>query len=240
MFDFTSRLLVSLLSFGTLFSGSGTPVAVLPDQPVAVVQSVDLARASYRPVTQSQPEVQSQRPHLYTFVWYRRPTVSQAPKASAPAPAQIVKPVAQAPRPVTQTPQPVTPVAAPGLTAEESRMVDLVNAERARAGLPVLQVDPGLVQTARAKSQNMATLHYFGHESPTLGSPFDQMRAAGIRYTTAGENIAGNQSVDAAHQALMNSPGHRANILNPSFTKVGIGIIHGGQYGMMFTQQFIG
>jgi len=119
-------------------------------------------------------------------------------------------------------------------------MVELVNAERTRSGLPALKVDLALVQTARAKSQDMVARNYFDHNSPTLGSPFDQMKAAGIRYMTAGENLAGNQSVDAAHRALMNSPGHRANILSRSFTKIGIGIIHGGTYGMMFTQQFIG
>lgn len=119
-------------------------------------------------------------------------------------------------------------------------MVELVNAERAKAGLPALQVDMRVVQTARVKSQDMITYNYFSHDSARLGSPFDQMRRAGIQYRTAGENIAGNQTVEAAHRALMNSPGHRANIMSRSFTKIGIGIIKGGRYGMMFTQQFTG
>ncbi|MBY6277600.1 CAP domain-containing protein, partial [Symbiobacterium thermophilum] len=66
------------------------------------------------------------------------------------------------------------------------------------------------------------------------------MKAYGVSYRTAGENIAGNQSVQAAHTALMNSSGHRANILNASYTHVGIGIVEGGPYGMMFTQMFVG
>jgi len=66
------------------------------------------------------------------------------------------------------------------------------------------------------------------------------MKAYGVTYRTAGENIAGNQSVQAAHTALMNSSGHRANILNPNYTHVGIGIVEGGPYGMMFTQMFVG
>jgi uncharacterized YkwD family protein len=119
-------------------------------------------------------------------------------------------------------------------------MVTLVNGERAKAGLRPLTADLRLVQTARAKSQDMISGGYFGHESPRLGSPFDQMRAAGIAYATAGENIAGNSGVEGAQVSLMNSPGHRANILNPKFTRMGIGIIRGGAYGLMVTQQFIG
>lgn len=66
------------------------------------------------------------------------------------------------------------------------------------------------------------------------------MKAEGISYKTAGENLAGAPSVDHAHTSLMNSAGHRRNILNPAFTHIGIGIINGGPYGMMFTQMFIG
>ncbi|MDB4897121.1 MAG: SCP-like extracellular [Firmicutes bacterium] len=119
-------------------------------------------------------------------------------------------------------------------------MVRLVNAERASAGLAPLAIDMRIVQTARAKSRDMISNGYFGHQSPTLGLPFDQMKVAGITYRSAGENLAGNQSVAAAHKALMNSPGHRANILSPKYTKIGIGIIHGGPYGTMFTQHFLG
>jgi uncharacterized protein YkwD len=72
------------------------------------------------------------------------------------------------------------------------------------------------------------------------GSPFDMMAKFGITYRTAGENIAGNSSVQGAFQAWMNSPGHRANILNGQYNTTGIGIVHGGQYGIMFTQEFVG
>lgn len=119
-------------------------------------------------------------------------------------------------------------------------MVDLVNAERSRAGLPALQVDPVLVGLARLKSEDMVAKGYFGHISPTYGSPFAMMDQAGVRYRYAGENLAGAPTVDVAHRALMNSPGHRANILNPHFTHVGIGIARGGPYGYMYTQMFTG
>ena len=97
-----------------------------------------------------------------------------------------------------------------------------------------------LTRLARLKSQDMINLNYFAHQSPTYGSPFDMMKAAGVTYRYAGENLAGAPTVEQAHTGLMNSPGHRANILNPNFTHIGIGAITGGRYGMMFTQMFVG
>ncbi len=126
------------------------------------------------------------------------------------------------------------------MTAEEQQMLSLVNQERAKAGLPALKADMRLVLLARKKSQDLIDKNYFSHTSPTYGSPFDMMKAAGITYGTAGENLAGSYSVESAHTALMNSEGHRRNILNPAFTHIGIGIVHGGTYGMMFTQMFTG
>lgn len=127
-----------------------------------------------------------------------------------------------------------------GITAEEQLMVTLVNRERAKAGLQPLQVDLRLVELARMKSKDMIDLNYFSHTSPTYGSPFDMMKKAGVEYYTAGENLAGASTVEKAHEALMQSDGHRRNILNPSFTHIGVGIVKGGSYGMMFTQMFIG
>lgn len=119
-------------------------------------------------------------------------------------------------------------------------MVQLVNQERVKSGVPPLKIDARLVDLARKKSQDMITRHYFGHTSPIYGSPFQMMQAAGIKYRTAGENLAGAPDVQTAHTNLMNSPGHRANILNPAFTHIGIGIVPGGPYGAMFTQMFVG
>lgn len=127
-----------------------------------------------------------------------------------------------------------------GLTKDEKLMLDLVNKERVKAGLKPLEVDMRLVDISRKKSKDMIEKNYFGHISPTYGSPFDALKNAGISYRYAGENIAGAPTVEKAHEALMNSPGHRANILNPNFNKVGIGIVDGGPYGKMFTQTFIG
>ena len=119
-------------------------------------------------------------------------------------------------------------------------MLKLVNAERTSRGLAALQIHDGLVKLARLKSQDMLTHNYFAHQSPTYGSPFDMMRQGGVSFRYAGENLAGSPTVERAHTNLMNSPGHRANILNPNFTHIGIGVLEGGMYGNMFTQMFIG
>lgn len=119
-------------------------------------------------------------------------------------------------------------------------MLNLVNSERSKMGLRPLQADLKLTQVARLKSQDMIAKNYFSHTSPTYGSPFNMMKTYGITYRTAGENLAGNGSVTGAHTSLMNSSGHRANILNSNYTHVGIGIVSGGRYGMMFTQMFVG
>lgn len=125
------------------------------------------------------------------------------------------------------------------LSAAEQQMVDLVNKARSENNLPALKVDIALANVARTKSKDMIDNNYFSHNSPTYGSPFDMMKSFSIRYIKAGENLAGNQTVQAAHDALMKSPGHRANILSPDYTHIGIGIVEGGSYGNMFTQMFI-
>ncbi len=152
---------------------------------------------------------------------------------------QAKQPVPQQPNPSLQPNQSNDQVQT-GITAEEQEMVDLVNAERAKVGLPALKVNTELTNVARVKAQDMIDNNYFSHQSPKYGSPFDMLQHYGVSYRTAGENLAGNQSVEAAHRALMNSDGHRANILNSHYTEVGIGIINGGPYGKMFVQMFKG
>ncbi len=120
----------------------------------------------------------------------------------------------------------------------EQRMLELVNAERSRAGLRLLAADERLRDVARAHSLEMFQLGYFSHESPVVGSPFDRLRSARIPFLIAGENLAYAPSVEIAHQGLMNSPGHRANILRPEFGRVGIGVQRSQFQGSMFTQNF--
>ncbi len=119
----------------------------------------------------------------------------------------------------------------------EQEVVQLVNQERAKQGLKALKYDWELARVAEDKSQDMRDKNYFSHTSPTYGSPFDMMRAYGIRYKAAGENIAmGQRSAQEVVNAWMNSTGHRANIMSTSFTHIGVGYVEDGHY---WTQMFI-
>jgi uncharacterized protein YkwD len=120
----------------------------------------------------------------------------------------------------------------------ESGMLELVNRERREAGLEPLTSDPELTEVARRHSVDMFTRGYFSHLTPEGRSPFDRIRAANVRFLTAGENLALAPTLPIAHTGLMNSPGHRANLLRPSFGRVGIGILDGGRRGLMVTQNF--
>lgn len=159
-----------------------------------------------------------------------------------PAPPLRQQPVPPpaAPAPVTVVPPAPSQGTGSVLAENEQQMLDLVNRERTAIGLRPLQADPELTRLARLKTQDMITLNYFAHQSPTYGSPFEMMRAAGVTFRIAGENLAGARTVAAAHTALMNSPGHRANILNPAYTHIGIGAGVSGRFGLVFTQLFVG
>ena len=124
-------------------------------------------------------------------------------------------------------------------TVAEKQLFELVNEERSQRGLLALAWDDRLLPVARAHSEEMFKLKYFSHQSPVAGSPFDRLKAAGITYSRAGENLAYAQSVAIAHRALMDSPGHRENILRPEFVRIAIGVISAGAYGRMVTQLFI-
>ncbi len=152
---------------------------------------------------------------VFTFkpgdCWYRgRVTINIPVPVQEPAPVPV-----QEPAPVPE-PEPEPPATPPSnqafLLEEEALMLSLINQERAKAGIGALTAEAGLTDLARQKSQDMIENNYFSHTSPTYGSPFDMMKAAGIQYKTAGENIAGASQVARAHEALMNSPGHRKNI----------------------------
>lgn len=125
-----------------------------------------------------------------------------------------------------------------GVLNYESEVVRLVNEIRVKNGLNRLTEDWELSRVARYKSQDMKDNNYFSHTSPIYGSPFEMIKNFGISYKTAGENIAKGQSTpQAVVNSWMNSSGHRANILNSSFTKIGVGYVESGKY---WTQMFIG
>lgn len=122
--------------------------------------------------------------------------------------------------------------------SSEKEMFQLLNKERTSRGIPSLTFDVDLRSVGRAHCEDMFRRGYFSHYTPEGLSPFDRMKNAGIIYTSAGENLAYAPDVITAHQGLMNSPGHRANILSRDFGKVGIGVINAGIYGRMFCQEF--
>ncbi|MBE7012769.1 MAG: LysM peptidoglycan-binding domain-containing protein [Ruminococcaceae bacterium] len=123
------------------------------------------------------------------------------------------------------------------VTNYESEVIRLVNEIRVKNGLRTLTADWELSRVARYKSQDMKDNNYFSHTSPVYGSPFDMMKNFGIKYKSAAENIAKGQATpQVVVNAWMNSSGHRANILNPSYTKIGVGYVAKGNY---WTQLFI-
>lgn len=123
------------------------------------------------------------------------------------------------------------------VTNYEQEVIRLVNEIRLENGLKALAYDWELGRVARIKSQDMKDNHYFAHNSPVYGTPFQMIRNFGISFRSAGENIAkGYATPQAVVNAWMNSSGHRANILNPSYTRIGVGYVSGGNY---WTQMFI-
>ncbi|MBK1441582.1 CvpA family protein [Parapedobacter sp. ISTM3] len=120
----------------------------------------------------------------------------------------------------------------------ESQMLQLINEARKKVDLSPLQHDEELTPVAREHAADMFANGYFSHISPDGSTPFDRIRRAKITFLAAGENLALAQTLPLAHEGLMNSPGHRENILRPAFGRVGIGVLDGGVYGLMVTQNF--
>jgi len=122
--------------------------------------------------------------------------------------------------------------------ASEQGMFKLVNEERRKQGIKELVWAPEIVPVSRAHAQDMWERSYFSHVSPEGKDVGDRLDDAGVNYSFAGENLALAPTLATAHNGLMNSEGHRANILEPQFSKVGIGVIDNGIYGKMFVQVF--
>jgi uncharacterized YkwD family protein/spore coat assembly protein SafA len=131
-------------------------------------------------------------------------------------------------------------------TAQENEVIRLVNVERSKAGLQLLKTNWQLCRVARYKSADMAQpppKGYFGHQSPTYGSPFKMMESFGLKFSAAGENIAYGQKTPAevmlGKNGWMNSPGHRSNILNGTYTEIGVGLAKNSSGVCYWTQQFM-
>ena len=164
------------------------------------------------------------------------------PAKATPAKAAPAKATSAPAAPAKATPSKTT--TAPTLTENnklEKQVVTLVNQERAKQGLAPLTDNSKLSNVARTKSEDMVAKNYFSHTSPTYGSPFDMMKQFGITYSAAGENIAmGQPTAASVMDGWMNSPGHRANILNSNFTDIGVGVAKNADGTIYWTQEFIG
>lgn len=124
-----------------------------------------------------------------------------------------------------------------GMNEFASKVISLTNRERSRRGLSTLKVSKSLSGVARQKSEDMQEKNYFSHTSPTYGSPFNMMREFNVSFESAGENIArGQQSPKQVVDAWMNSKKHRKNIMDESFTHIGVGYTSDGNY---WSQMFI-
>lgn len=122
----------------------------------------------------------------------------------------------------------------------EELVLKLINQARASAGLKALTMDANILKIARLKATDMVNKGYFSHSSPTYGSPFAMMKTYGISYKVAGENIAGNPSIEAAVNSWLNSSTHRENILSNSYNLIGIGVTKSDVYGYIIVAMFVG
>ena len=158
------------------------------------------------------------------------PTAVPQPTAT-PAPTQ--KPSA------TQTPSTGDDYTTQSVSAQEQKMMNLLNEDRKNNGLAALTLDSELCRIARIKSEDMRDNNYFAHESPTYGRVGEMLKRFGYAYSAAGENIAHHATVEKAQAAFMSSSGHRANILSSTWTKAGIGICIDANGYIYATQIFV-
>jgi len=229
-----------LHNFGFLPSAEAVPVIkvrpvsveVLPDYLVNKIENGTTCYPSKTPVVRVYRSVKPGiKPDVPTPAPSPAPAPNLEPQTPAPAPA---------PQPAPETPAPVPapePMPSDNFSAMQAEMLGYINAARVQYNLAPLTLDSALCNGAYLKSKDMAENNYFSHTSPTYGSPFAMMKSLGISYRTAGENIAKNTSVKGAHDAFMNSAGHRQNILGSSYSKVGLGFYQEGHY-LYVTQWF--
>lgn len=160
-------------------------------------------------------------------------------KASVVIVRRLAPPIAPTPTPTPTATPTATPPATAGVNAiAESVLLASINEERVAAGLPALILDPTIVAVARAHSRDMIVRDYFDQANPDGQDPFDRMRAAGISFGYAAENIVAGKSGAGAHAMLMGSAPHRANIFGVHYRRVGIGAIVRPEGGVMVTELF--
>ena len=222
----------AVLNKNTTTAVKAQPVAVKPaaTQPAAAkpatTQPVAAKPAATQPVAAKPAATQPAA---------AKPVATQ-PVATTPAATQPATTAPAATKPTAPTSN--TTVSSSNLTYEQ-KVVELVNIERQKVGLPALTLDSAISNVARTKSKDMATNNYFAHQSPTYGSAGDMLTRFGIKWSAWGENIAsGQRTPEAVVTAWMNSAGHRANILSANFSKIGVGYATNSNGTPYWTQMF--
>jgi len=173
----------------------------------------------YNPAPQAPPEDPVSPPE--------QPEIPEQPEPGAP------------PAPTVIPEEPPSGEKSFSLNPQEQQLLDLVNRERADRGLAPLQLNAQLTRLARLKSQDMIDHNYFAHESPTYGRSGDMLRAAGVNFSMAAENIGIGGSINAIFNAFMNSSGHRNKIVSSRYTQTGVGVIYQPGRGYLVTQLFV-
>ncbi|MEU3826739.1 sigma-70 family RNA polymerase sigma factor [Streptomyces sp. NPDC029080] len=214
--------------------GSGSDAVEATASPAAGAAVADLAvpsavATSSSPSASTSPSASASASPSHS----KKPSPAKSPRAarksSAPEPRRTVR----AAPPVSRAPQ-----AQPAPTGTVAQVIALVNKERASAGCGPVTEDTQLDQAAQGLSDDMAARGFFDHTDPDGNGPGERITATGYRWSTYGENIArGQQTPESVMDSWMNSPGHRANILNCSFKNIGVGV-HNGSGGPWWTQDF--
>lgn len=190
-------------------------------------KTVDLNSIDYNKLLNNCYE-SAKKDHLNTDPVHTKPTATQPEDTVAQEPEA----------PVTKEPQ-TNNSASTAVSSYEEKVVELVNEERQKAGLPALKFDAAISNVARLKSKDMADNNYFAHQSPNYGSAGNMLSQYGIKWSAWGENIAsGQKTPESVVTAWMNSSGHRANILSSNYSKIGVGYVTNSNGTPYWTQMF--
>ncbi|MER7166203.1 CAP domain-containing protein [Micromonospora sp. NPDC000207] len=236
-----ATLAVSLGVGALLLPGDDTPAAFTgaTDEPSAVAplvdETLDAAAPSSTPSASPTPSTSPS------------PTASPSPSRATPSPSRTTSSPTPDPQRNTSAPSrriersssptQAAPQVAGTTGSQAQQVVNIVNAERAKAGCGAVQIDDKLTTAAQRHSQDQADTQNMSHTGSDGSNVGERLDRVGYVWRTYGENVAWNQRTpEAVMDAWMNSPGHRANILNCAFTEIGVGIATGN--GPYWTQKF--
>ncbi|MFC8393835.1 CAP domain-containing protein [Streptomyces sp. NPDC057238] len=216
----------------------GEPTALPSDTPTATASPSKPgtpkdsgAKPSHKPKTKA-PEAATSKPASKPTTPDPKPTTA-APEPTTASP----KPTTAAPKPTTAAPKPTTSAPEPaGASGAVAKVVELVNAERGKAGCSPVKANATLTKAAQDHSEDMAASGNMSHTGSDGSSPGDRITRAGYGWSTYGENVAyGYSTPEQVMAGWMASPGHKENILNCAFKEIGVGLAQPGSY---WTQDF--